>query len=228
LVVVGAVLGWGDKVFDRGGDTVIAATLAAAPDVVDSSGTPHDVIGAIRDKWLRLGGEGFFGPATDVERPTFDGVGRAQSFAGGGIISWHPQTGAFAVWGQIGAKWVSLGREQYGYPISDERQAPDGRGRFNEFRTLHNGAEASIYWTPTTGAHEVRGAIRLLWAQRGWGQGSLGYPTSDEYPTGRGDERRSRFERGSISWTGARGAHVDGETQPIIVDRGSAGRPVRR
>jgi len=60
-----------------------------------------DIIGAIRDKWLRLGGEGFFGPALDIERPTFDGVGRAQAFNGGAIISWHPQTGAFAVWGLI-------------------------------------------------------------------------------------------------------------------------------
>jgi uncharacterized protein with LGFP repeats len=73
-----------------------------------------DIIGAIRDKWLRLGGEGFFGPALDIERPTFDGVGRAQAFNDGAIISWHPGTGAFAVWGLIGAKWVASGREQFG------------------------------------------------------------------------------------------------------------------
>ena len=60
-----------------------------------------EVIGAIREKWLKLGGEGFFGHAIDIERPTFDGVGRAQQFSGGGIISWHPAMGAFAVWGQI-------------------------------------------------------------------------------------------------------------------------------
>ena len=228
--LIGAAILYGDKAFDRGGDTVIAAPLSAGPGVIETSSTPNDAIGAIRAKWLQLGGEGFFGPATDVERPTFDGVGRAQTFSGGGIISWHPRTGAFAVWGQIGAKWVSLGREQYGYPISDERQCPDGRGRFNEFRSVHvNGSpEASIYWTPTTGAHEVRGAIRTLWAQRGWQRGPLGYPTSDEFSTGRGDERRSRFERGSISWTSARGARVDGEAGPVIIDRGTAGNPVRR
>lgn len=50
-----------------------------------------EVIGAIREKWLRLGGEsGFFGAALDIERPTFDGIGRAQPFAGaGGTISWY-------------------------------------------------------------------------------------------------------------------------------------------
>ena len=106
------------------------------------SGTPlrtemADVIGAIREKWLKLGGEGFFGHAIDIERPTFDGVGRAQQFSGGGIISWHPAIGAFAVWGQIGAKWVALGREKYGYPITDELTCADGRGRLNHFRSMH-------------------------------------------------------------------------------------------
>ena len=66
-----------------------------------------EVIGAIREAWLRRGGEHGFGPALDIERPTFDGVGRAQEFRGGGTISWHPHIGAFAVWGAIGAKWES-------------------------------------------------------------------------------------------------------------------------
>ena len=35
-----------------------------------------DVIGAIRDKWLAIGGDAFTGPALDIERPTFDGIGR--------------------------------------------------------------------------------------------------------------------------------------------------------
>ena len=61
-----------------------------------------DVIGAIRDKWLVLGGDRGFGTPLDLERPTFDGVGRWQDFKGGGTISWHPRIGAFAVWGAIG------------------------------------------------------------------------------------------------------------------------------
>ena len=184
-----------------------------------------DVIGAIRDKWLRLGGEGAFGPALDVERPTFDGVGRAQAFAAGRFISWHPHIGAFGVWGAIGAKWVSLGRERFGYPITDELACPDGRGRFNHFRAMHIGGhpEASIYWTPSTGAHEVRGAIRAAWAGRGWERGPVGYPTGDEFATGRGDERRSNFERGFIDWTSRRGAQVHG---PVIIDNGTELNPV--
>ena len=40
---------------------------------------------------------------------------------------------------------------------------------------------ASIYWTPTTAAHEVHGAIRVAWAQHGFELGPVGYPTSDEH-----------------------------------------------
>jgi uncharacterized protein with LGFP repeats len=194
------------------------------------SGTPlrtemADVIGAIREKWLKLGGEGFFGHAIDIERPTFDGVGRAQQFSGGGIISWHPAIGAFAVWGQIGAKWVALGREKYGYPITDELTCGDGRGRLNHFRSMHlaRQPEASIYWSPATGAHEVRGAIRATWFARGAERGPLGYPTSDEHSTGRGDERRSNFVNGRITWTSAGGVRVNDE---VIIDHGTALNPV--
>ena len=52
-----------------------------------------DVIGAIREKWLNLGGPGGFGAPLDIERPTFDNVGRAQQFSGGGFISWRPSIG---------------------------------------------------------------------------------------------------------------------------------------
>ena len=167
------------------------------------------VIGAIREKWLQLGGEGFSGAPLTVERPTFDGVGRAQHFAHGVVISWHPSLGAFAVWGLINAKWQALGAEQFGYPGTDELGCPDGRGRFNHFRAMQHagGPPSSIYWTPSTGAHEVHGAIRAAWKDQGFERGSLGYPTSDEFSTS-GPGRRSDFEHGFISWTPTGGARV--------------------
>ena len=182
-----------------------------------------DVIGAIREKWLALGGEAGFGAALDIERPTFDGVGRAQPFDRGGTISWHPAIGAFEVHGAIAQKWLGLGREQYGYPITDELPCPDGRGRFNHFRAMQVGGhpEASVYWTPSTGAHEVHGAIRLKWAALGFERGTLGYPTSDEFANGRG--RRSNFEHGFIAWTRTGGAQVHG---PVLIDHGTALNPV--
>lgn len=160
-----------------------------------------DVIGAIRDKWLAMGGEGgAFGAALDVERPTFDGVGRAQEFKGG-TISWHPEIGAFATWGAIRGRWLAIGREQYGYLTTDELGCPDGRGRFNHYRAMHlaDHPDASIYWTPETGAQEVYGAIRAKWSGLGWERGWLGYPTSGEVDVPDGG-RVATFEHGAMYW----------------------------
>jgi uncharacterized protein with LGFP repeats len=89
---------------------------------------------------------------------------------------------------------------------TNELPTPDGVGRFNHFRkgtTL-----GSIYWTPATGANEVHGIIRAKWEQLGWEQGVLGYPTTDELPTPDGVGRFNHFQRGSIYWTQATGAHA--------------------
>ncbi|MGA9016390.1 MAG: hypothetical protein WB509_28175 [Acetobacteraceae bacterium] len=88
-----------------------------------------DVIGAIAQKWQALGGAGGFGAPEDIERPTFDGVGRTQPFAGGKFIVWHPELGAFELHGLIAVKWLALGRERFGYPTSDEHDGsvPGGR-----------------------------------------------------------------------------------------------------
>lgn len=165
-----------------------------------------DVIGAIRDKWVALGAEGgVLGQPLDVERPTFDGIGRAEEFQGG-TVSWHPQTGAFAVWGAIRQQWIDLGREQYGYPLTDESGCPDGRGRFNHFRAIGQNPDKSIYWTPQTGAQPVYGAIRDFWAANAWERGPAGYPLPAERNENGGPRRDQRFERGLIVWDPQNGA----------------------
>ncbi len=166
------------------------------------------VIGAIRAKWIALGAD--TSPLrlpVDRELPTFDGTGRAQNFQGG-IVSWHPETGANTVWGLIGERWLQLGREAFGYPITDELTTGNGRGKFNHFRALHlpGKPDASIFWSPTTGAHEIYGAIRAKWAEMGWERSSLGFPISAEQPHPGG--RIQRFERGSVFWSPATGAVV--------------------
>jgi uncharacterized protein with LGFP repeats len=87
----------------------------------ETKAEPPTVFGAIRDKWIMLGaGNGFLvGQPVTNEQPTFDGAGRWQQFQGG-IISWHPDTGAFSVRGLIGELWIRLGREKFGYLIIDE------------------------------------------------------------------------------------------------------------
>ena len=164
----------------------------------------HEVHGAIRELWAALGFEqSFLGYPTTDELPTPDGRGRFNHFEGGSIY-WTPETGAHEIHGAIRELWAALGFEQgfLGYPTTDELSTPDGRGRFNHFEG------GSIYWTPETGAHEVHGAIRELWAALGFEQGFLGYPTTDEHDTagGRGG-RFNHFEGGSVYWSPTTGVH---------------------
>jgi hypothetical protein len=139
----------------------------------------HEVHGAIRAKWAGLGWEkSFFGYPTSDETigRDNDAVGRFSHFQGGSIY-WHPRTGAFEVHGAIRQKYLELGAEAsfLGYPTTDETVTPDGVGRFNHFQA------GSIYWTPSTWAHEVHGLIRQYWANNGWERNAaLGYPITDE------------------------------------------------
>jgi SpoIID/LytB domain protein len=163
-----------------------------------SPSTPASAVhGSIRARWQQLRWElGPLGyPRTD-ELPTPDGVGRYTHFEKGSVY-WSPATGAWEVLGPIRDTWAALGWERsvIGYPTTGQRTAPDGTGRYNHFQ------RGSVYWSPGTGAHEVRGAIRDRWASLGWETGRLGYPVTDEYAVPGG--RRSDFQGGSIVWEAA-------------------------
>jgi uncharacterized protein with LGFP repeats len=161
------------------------------------------VYGEIAKLWRQMGAErsrhGY--PRSD-ELPTPDGRGRYNDFQNGGIY-YLRAIGARSVHGSIYATW---GRYRYeaghlGFPVTNELPTPDGRGRYNHFE------RGSIYWTPTTGAREIRGSIKARWAALGWERSYLGYPTSDEFAITGG--RRSNFERGYITWNAATGQVVD-------------------
>jgi uncharacterized protein with LGFP repeats len=163
---------------------------------------------AIDEKWAELGGPGgFLGQPVDEgagseEMDTADGRGRARDFQGGSIY-WSETTGAHEVHGEIRVKWAQLGGERkLGFPLTDELPTPDGRGRFNHFE------HGSIYWTPQTGAHDVRGPIRDKWEELGWERSRLGYPTSDLRR--HGETLSNQFEGGAIVWTAEGGAKVQG------------------
>ncbi|HEX8538822.1 MAG TPA: N-acetylmuramoyl-L-alanine amidase, partial [Cystobacter sp.] len=151
----------------------------------------HDLI---RDKWSALGWErSVLGYPLTNETATPDGRGRYNHFEQGSIY-WTPETGAHEVHHLIREKWAALGWETgLGYPTTDELTTPDTVGRYNHFQT------GSIYWTPTTGAHEVRGLIRDKWASLGWETSALGYPVSDEYAVTGG--RESEFQKGFLTWS---------------------------
>lgn len=129
--------------------------------------------------------------------------GKATDFRFGRVF-WSPSTGAHSVIGAIGAAYQAENGPAgaLGLPTSDELVAPDGRGRFSLFQ---NGA---IYWSPATGAHAVRGAIRGLWADRGYEKGELGYPTTDAVTNPNKAGVAQGFEHGTVFWSEKAGAHL--------------------
>ncbi len=154
---------------------------SAAPSPVD---THHAALGGTRS---------VLGSPVGAELPTPDRVGRYRHYQQGSIY-WTPRTGAHEVHGAIRQIWSAHRWESgpLGYPVTDERTAPDRVGRYNHFE------RGSVYWTPGTGAHEVRGAIRDRWGVLGWETSALRYPTSDEYDVPGG--RASDFQGGRIVW----------------------------
>jgi hypothetical protein len=144
-----------------------------------------------------MGGPPGFGfPQTD-ELPTADGSGRYQHFERASIF-WSPTTGAHEVHGAIRDRYAALGWERGpGYPTTDETPSSDGVGAYSHFQ------RASIFWSPTTGAHEVRGANRDRYAALGWERSPLGYPITGEYVVT--DGWQSDFQRGFLRWIGATG-----------------------
>lgn len=153
--------------------------------------------GAIRAKYESLGGCGsFLGAPITAETATPDGIGRYNHFQNNGSIYWTSATGAWSIWGNIRTKWSELGWEGgiCGYPITDEKTTPDGVGRFNHFSK-----GCSIYWTPSTGAHQVGGAIRSKWEALGWEGGIIGYPLTDESPAADGVGRYNHFSKNNSS-----------------------------
>ena len=170
----------------------------------------HELFGLIREAWNSYRGGASLGYPTSGEMVTHDGVGRFQTFENCMYV-WHPDTGAHEVHGDILTKYGELGGSAFGYPITDEEGAKDGRGRYNHFRDLATGADKSIYWTPETGAHELFGYIRSAWL--GYtGGASLGYPTTGELVTHDGVGRFQVFENCQYVWhpdTGAFEVHGD-------------------
>jgi hypothetical protein len=203
-----------------GGETAVAGGFSGNGAGASIYWTPktgaQSVRGAIRAHWQALGWEtGPMGyPVTD-ETGTPDGTGRFNHFTGkdgtGASIYWTPRGGAWSVRGAIRQHWASLGWEvgPMGYPTTDELGTPDGVGRFNHFDG--SGDDASIYWTPKTGAQSVEGPLRAHWQALGWETGPLGYPTTDlqATPDGLGYYNHFAGKDGtgaSIYWTFDTGA----------------------
>ncbi len=160
--------------------------------------------GPVRDRWASQGWER--GPLGYPVSDTTCGL------AGGGCFShfqhgsvyWSPATGARVLAGPVLDRWAELGweRSSLGYPVTDSAALQVGGGAFAHFQ---NGS--SVYWSPSTGARVLSGAVYDRWAAAGWERSALGYPVSDVTSLSDGG-RFAHFQNGSVYWSQATGARL--------------------
>lgn len=216
------VAGFNPAIADFASGSVASFSLAptSAPDAwpmfrkdprhLGGGSVPAMVRGAILARYESLGGAaGFLGQPLTRELATPNRYGRYNVFQGGSIY-WTPALGAWEVHGRIRDRWSALGFENglLGFPASNEN--PLRGGSFGLFE------RGSVYWSPATDAHEVHGDIRAAYGRAGWEVGPLGYPTTDELRTPFRTGAYNGFQRGSIYWSPATGAH---EVRGAIRDR---------
>ena len=150
------------------------------------------VLGAIGQAWNASGWEvGPLGYPAGNEVCAPSGQQCSQQFQRG-AIHWSSATGAHFVNGALKTGYDATGGTTgpLGYPT---RNPLCGLVRSGCFQDFQNG---SVYWTPTTGAHAVSGAIRTAWGAAGWEFGALGYPTGDAVTTA--SEISQQFEGGRL------------------------------
>ena len=174
----------GRKVDFEGGDVYWSAATHA-----------HEVHGSIRGLYDSAGGA-----SSAMGLPTSDEHsvrgGRANTFANGAVY-WSTSYGSRSVQGSIWAKHDSLGGPDsvLGLPTRSEASTPGGR--VSRFR----GGE--IYWSSSTGSHEVHGAILGTYWELGGSGGKLGLPVTDERDAKGG--RESVFQGGTLRWSSTTG-----------------------
>lgn len=127
------------------------------------------------------------------ELATPDGEGRFVKYEGG-VIYFHPRTGAHAVPNYLYAEYANLGWESgpLGYPLADHTVLPGGDVQAFEGGVLYRqaGAERGFY---------VHGMIGQRWKESGFENGEFGYPTSNEVTLG--NIKSQKFEHGDIHWS---------------------------
>jgi uncharacterized protein with LGFP repeats len=151
------------------------------------------MMGAIDPFYASVGGAaGPLGYPTKSVSWLPDKVGQYATFQHG-TIYWSPTTGTRTMMGAIDPFYASVGGAAgpLGYPTKSMSWLPDKVGQYATFQ------HGTIYWSPTTGAHSVRGAFLTAWTGAGAQGGRLGYPTSEAYPVTGGS--RQDFQRGTIT-----------------------------
>ncbi|GAB3622023.1 hypothetical protein GCM10027418_01050 [Mariniluteicoccus endophyticus] len=166
-----------------------------------STGTRF-VRGAIHDAWARADWErGPLGLPTSDEFCGLRDGGCAQRFQGG-LAYWSPGSGAARVFGAIGEAYAQQRWEMgfLGYPLGNERCHLVDAGCVQRFQG------GTIWWSPSTGAQVVRGAILEKYLSQGGEAGSLCYPREWERCDANGCSQT--FDYGRIVWNPRDGARI--------------------
>jgi hypothetical protein len=107
-----------------------------------------------------------------------------------------------------------------GAPVGPVTKTPNGRGYYRHFEYGSIYQHGSSLSAGGVVVKEVHGAIRDKWAELGWENGFLGFPTSDEHDIPGG--RASDFQDGQIAWSPELGAAVsiggDHVRRVVVVD----------
>jgi uncharacterized protein with LGFP repeats len=164
--------------------------------------------GAILQRYVAHGGSRVLGFPIADDGATADRTGALVRLQGG-VIYWSSRTGAHVVRGSILDRWRQLGAQAglLGYPTGDDVAVPGG------FKTDFAGG--SIYWSSSTGARMVRGAILQRYVAHG-GSRVLGFPVADDGATADRTGALVRLQGGVIYWSSRTGAHV---VRGAILDR---------
>ncbi|MCO4263776.1 lysozyme M1 [Pseudarthrobacter sp. MDT3-26] len=185
-----------------------------------STGAHPSLNGPIRDLWQREGFEnGRLGYPASTVLCGLRNSGCFQNYLGGSVM-WSQATDAHALhFGPIRDAWVKSGFENgsLGYPASAQICGLRDGGCFQNFE------KGTVMWSPQTGAQPVTSAaIQTRWAQAGFESGSLGYPTSGSVCGLRNGGCFQNFEKGTIMWSAASGAHpmVPGPIQQAWAGQG--------
>ena len=160
----------------------------------------YPLFGAILAKYSGLGGaSSWLGFPTTGETKTPDGVGRFVHFENGSIY-WTPQTGAYAIPGDMFKAWGENGYEtgDLKYPVAEANQV--GNGYVQKFQG------GFLTRNPDKSHNIVHGAIAEKYGELGTATSALGYPKSNEIAIRGGFFQQ--FEKGNIYWSPETGAHV--------------------
>lgn len=175
--------------------------------------------GAIGGAVYRLyGGYAGTGYPTSAELCTLKDQGCVQEF-GRFKIMWSAASGAYGVWtpGAIGGLYESTQAERgmLGFPTSKETCGLKANGCYQNYQG------GAIVWSPATGAHLSRGDMRKDWASRGYENGGLVYPVSEEICDVPNSGCRQEYQGGTILWSPGTGAHsVNGGIKGRYQDQG--------